>query len=38
MKTGEVAAGGKSKTGWMSEVTAYRFAPLTDAEIAALKL
>ena len=38
MKTGEVAAGGKSKTGWMSEVAAYRFASLTDAEIAALKL
>ncbi len=39
MRTGEIAAGGKSKTGFMSEVAAYRFAPaLTDGEIAALKL
>lgn len=37
MRTGEVAAGGKSKTGFMSEVAAYRFSVLTDAEIAALK-
>lgn len=38
MRTGEVAAGGKSKTGFMSEVATYRFAAtLTDAEIAALK-
>lgn len=37
MKTGEVAAGGKSKTGFMSEIAAYRFSVLTDAEIAALK-
>lgn len=39
MRTGEVAAGGKSKTGFMSGIAAYRFAPtLTDAEISALKL
>ncbi|MEO5629546.1 MAG: cytochrome c [Thermomonas sp.] len=38
MKTGEVAAGGKSKTGFMSEIAAYRFSVLTDAEVAALKL
>ena len=38
MKTGEIATGGKSKTGMMSEVAAYRFSVLTDAEIAALKL
>lgn len=38
MRTGEVAAGGKSKTGFMSEVAAYRFSVLTDAEVAALKL
>ena len=38
MKTGEIASGGKSKTGLMSEVAAYRFSVLTDAEIAALKL
>lgn len=38
MKTGEVAAGGKSKTGFMSEVATYRFSVLTDAEVTALKL
>ena len=38
MKTGEIATGGKSKTGMMSEVAAYRFSSLTDAEVAALKL
>ena len=38
MRTGEVAAGGKSKTGFMSEIAAYRFSVLTDAEITALKL
>jgi cytochrome c553 len=37
MRTGEVAAGGKSKTGFMSEVAAYRFSVMTDAEVAALK-
>ena len=38
MRTGEIAAGGKSKTGFMSGIAVYRFAPtLTDAEIAALK-
>lgn len=37
MRTGEIAAGGKSRTGFMSEVAAYRFSVLTDAEIAALK-
>ena len=37
MRTGEIATGGKSKTGFMSEVAAYRFSVLTDAEIAALK-
>lgn len=38
MRTGEIAAGGKSKTGFMSEIATYRFAgTLTDAEIAALK-
>ncbi len=38
MRTGEIAAGGKSKTGFMSEVATYRFAKtLTDVEIAALK-
>jgi len=37
MRTGEIATGGKSKTGFMSEVAAYRFSQLTDAEIAALK-
>ena len=38
LRTGEVAAGGKSKTGFMSEVATYRFArTLTDAAIAALK-
>lgn len=38
MKVGEIASGGKSKTGFMSEVAAYRFSVLTDAEVAALKL
>jgi cytochrome c553 len=39
MRTGEIATGGKSKTGFMSGVATYRFAPtLTDAEIVALKL
>jgi hypothetical protein len=37
MRTGEVAAGGKSKTGLMSGVAAYRYPVLTDAEIGALK-
>ena len=37
MRTGEIAVGGKSRTGFMSEVAAYRFSVLTDAEIAALK-
>lgn len=37
MRTGEIAAGGKSKTGLMSGVAAYRFKVMTDAEIAALK-
>lgn len=37
MRTGEVAAGGKSATGLMSGVAAYRYKILTDAEIAALK-
>ncbi len=37
MRTGEVAAGGTSKTGFMSEVAAYRFSVMTDAEVAALK-
>ena len=38
MKTGEVATGGKSRTGFMSEVAAYRFSVLTDEEVTALKL
>lgn len=38
MKTGEIATGGKSKTGFMSEVAAWRFSVLTDDEVAALKL
>ncbi len=38
MRTGEVAAGGQSKTGMMSGVAAYRYKVLTDDEIAALKL
>ena len=38
MKTGEIATGGKSKTGMMSEVAAYRVSVLTDAEVSALKL
>jgi mono/diheme cytochrome c family protein len=37
MRTGEVAAGGKSKTGFMSEVAAYRFSVMTEPEVAALK-
>ena len=37
MKTVEIATGGKSKTGMMSEVAAYRFSVLTDAEVSALK-
>ena len=37
MRTGEIAAGGKSKTGMMSGVAAYRYKELSDAEIAALK-
>jgi cytochrome c553 len=38
MRTGEVATGGKSKTGFMSGIAIYRFAPtLTDEEISALK-
>ncbi len=37
MKTGEIATGGKSKTGFMSEIAAYRFSGLTDGEVAALK-
>ena len=37
MRTGEVAAGGKSKTGMMSGVAAYRYKDLTDQEISALK-
>jgi len=37
MRTGEIATGGKSATGMMSEVAAYRFSVMTDAEINALK-
>jgi mono/diheme cytochrome c family protein len=38
MRTGEIATGGRSKTGFMSEVANYRFShTLTDGEIAALK-
>jgi mono/diheme cytochrome c family protein len=37
MRTGEVATGGESRTGFMSEVARERFSPMTDAEIAALK-
>ena len=37
MKTGEIATGGKSKTGFMSMIAAYRFSVLTDDEVAALK-
>lgn len=38
MRTGEIATGGKSRTGFMSKTATYRFAAtLTDAEIAALK-
>lgn len=38
MKTGQVASGGKSKTGLMSEVALYRFSSLTNDEVSALKL
>ncbi len=38
MKTGEVATGGKSKTGMMSAVAAQRFSVMTEAEVSALKL
>jgi mono/diheme cytochrome c family protein len=38
MKTGEIATGGKSKSGLMSEVAAFRFSSLTEAEVSALKL
>lgn len=38
MKTGEIATGGKSKTGFMSEIAAYRFSGLTDQEVSAIKL
>ena len=38
MRTGEIAMGGKSRSGLMSSVAAYRFSVLTDAEIGALKL
>lgn len=38
MRTGEIATGGKSRTGFMSRTATYRFAPtLTDTEISALK-
>ncbi len=37
MKTGQIATGGKSRTGLMSEVAASRFSSLTDAEVSALK-
>ena len=38
MRTGEIASGGKSKTGLMSGVAAYRFSSsLTDEEITAMK-
>ena len=38
MRTGEIATGGKSKTGMMSGIASYRFAStFTDAEITALK-
>lgn len=37
MRTGEIATGGKSKTGLMSEVAAFRFNAMTDEEILALK-
>jgi mono/diheme cytochrome c family protein len=37
MRTGEVAAGGKSASGLMSGVAAWRFNAMTDEEIAALK-
>ena len=38
MRTGEIATGGKSKSGFMTQTALYRFAPtLTDAEISALK-
>lgn len=38
MRTGEIAAGGKSESGFMSKIAVARFSVLTDAEIAALKL
>lgn len=38
MKTGEVAGGGKSKTGMMSKVAIRRFSVLTEEEVSALKL
>jgi mono/diheme cytochrome c family protein len=37
MRTGEVAAGGKSTSGLMTDVAAYRFKVMTDEEIHALK-
>lgn len=38
MRTGQVADGGRSKTGFTSQVATGRFADtLTDTEIAALK-
>ena len=37
MRTGEVAAGGRSATGMMTDVSAYRFSVMTDAEVRALK-
>ena len=38
MRTGEIASGGKSRTGLMSGVAAYRFSSsLTDEEITAMK-
>jgi len=37
MRTGEIATGGKSATGMMSDVAASRFSVMTDHEINALK-
>ena len=37
-RSGEIAAGGKSESGFMSKIAVARFSVLTDAEIAALKL
>lgn len=37
MRTGEVAAGGRSATGMMSAVSASRFSVMSDAEVQALK-